>query len=361
MKYLNLPVDVIISKLGYEGSNNLIKSSEINQSTLPSHSKKIINEIRPYATYVVENRPFILFFDAVIQDENSFKEISKCIWNAQIPVAIFCGETSVKVYNGTALDFTDFVIKQVKEFSTEECSDTSDFSFWNIADPMFWAKYSEHYSNEKLNKKLLENISYLTSELKNRFHISFATRLVLRLIFIRYLIDRGVDLGYKNFSSDKEKSKKEKTLIILEIILPIILIILSAQKFKYIEKCNAEVCLLWIVYKYFSVFETINGFKIIPIIIYTYTLFHGLFLIKNDSKNHVKRMIFNLVLITVCFIITFVIIYCSSCTCCTRFQICASYRLCSINMSSNCSRCIISICITFTTRRTSITFVIIFG
>lgn len=44
MKYLNLSVDVIISKLGYEGSNNLIKSSEIKQSTVPSHSKRIINE-----------------------------------------------------------------------------------------------------------------------------------------------------------------------------------------------------------------------------------------------------------------------------------------------------------------------------
>ena len=209
MKCSNLPIDVIVSKLGYDNSNNFIKFSELNESPLPSHSKKIISEIRPYATYIVDNRPFILFFDAVIQDEDTFKAISKSIWNAQIPVAIFCGETSVRIYNGTSLDFSDLVIKQIKEYSTEECSNTSDFSFWNITDPMFWAKYSEHYSNEKLNKKLLENISYLTRELKNRFHISFATRLVLRLIFIRYLIDRGVDLGYKNFSSDKEKSKKE--------------------------------------------------------------------------------------------------------------------------------------------------------
>lgn len=132
------------------------------------------------------------------------------------------------------------------------------------------------------------------------------------IILLEIVLYISMKIKYKNEISKinnkfKEKSKKEKVLIILEIILPIILIILSTIKFKYIEKCNAEVCLLWIVYKYFSVFETINGFKIIPIIIYTYTLFYGLFSIKNDSKNHIKRMIFNLVLITVCFIITFVI------------------------------------------------------
>ena len=73
MKCSNLPIDVIISKLGYDNSNNFIKFSELNESPLPSHSKKIISEIRPYATYIVDNRPFILFFDAVIQDEDTFK------------------------------------------------------------------------------------------------------------------------------------------------------------------------------------------------------------------------------------------------------------------------------------------------
>ena len=174
MKCSNLPIDVIVSKLGYDNSNNFIKFSELNESPLPSHSKKIISEIRPYATYIVDNRPFILFFDAVIQDEDTFKAISKSIWNAQIPVAIFCGETSVRIYNGTSLDFSDLVIKQIKEYSTEECSNTSDFSFWNITDPMFWAKYSEHYSNEKLNKKLLENISYFFCH-KTGFTIDFYT------------------------------------------------------------------------------------------------------------------------------------------------------------------------------------------
>ena len=56
---------------------------------------------------------------------------------------------------------------------------------------------------------MLANITYLTEELKNTYHISFATKLVLRLIFIRFLIDRGVDLAYENFSNNIEQSKNE--------------------------------------------------------------------------------------------------------------------------------------------------------
>lgn len=203
MNKFSLPIDSIISRLGYENSNNLIKFSAVEDSSLSSHTKKIIYEICPYAIYVVDNRPFVLFFDSSIQDEINFKEISNRIWNAQIPVAIFCNEKSINVYNGTSLDLTDLLIKKVKEYNLEECSETSDFSFWNITNPVFWSKYSNDYSNEKLHKKLLDNISFLTNELKNKFHISFATKLVLRLIFIRYLIDRGVDLGYKNFTDRK--------------------------------------------------------------------------------------------------------------------------------------------------------------
>lgn len=122
----------------------------------------------------------------------------------------------------------------------------------------------------------------------------------------------SIKVKYKNElfpikNAFKEKSNLEKILIIFEIILPIIFIILSTLKFKYIEKCNYEVCLLWIKYEYISIFENIKGFKIIPIIIYSYTLFHGLFLINKNSETYKRKMIFNLLLTIICFIITFIV------------------------------------------------------
>ncbi|HEY4543641.1 MAG TPA: N-6 DNA methylase, partial [Tissierellaceae bacterium] len=45
--------------------------------------------------------------------------------------------------------------------------------------------------------------------MKNKYKIPFATKLVLRIIFIRFLIDRGVNLGYKRFGDNIEISQKE--------------------------------------------------------------------------------------------------------------------------------------------------------
>ena len=209
MRKFELPVDFVISQLGYDTSSNLYMPEKYQDSALSLHARKILSDLDPYAAYIVNDAPFIVFFDRIISDEIALKDISKRIWNAQIPVAIFCDENSVKVFNGSSINVKDYTIKQVREYAISECTAESDFSFWNIADPLFWERYLNDYSDTRLNKCLLDNISYLTNELKNTYHIAFATKLVLRLIFIRYLIDRGVDLAYQNFSADTISSKTE--------------------------------------------------------------------------------------------------------------------------------------------------------
>lgn len=204
-----LPIDRVISMLGYDSSKNLIKSNKYHDPLLSTQVKKVLSKINPYAAYMVDNSPFILFFNMSLSERDNLKAISKQIWNAQIPVAIFCDENTVSVFNGTVLDISDFTIKQISKYPIELCTEDSDFSCWNVSDPLFWMNYAQNYSEEKLNNILLENISYLTNELKNTYHVPFATKLVLRLIFIRYLIDRGVDLDYKSFSSDIQNSQDE--------------------------------------------------------------------------------------------------------------------------------------------------------
>lgn len=209
MKTFQLPIDKIIIQLGYKSSGNLFMSNQFQNAPLSPQSKRILKEINPYAAYIVDNAPFVLFFDKVINDDISFKKVSKQVWNAQIPVAIFCDESTVKIFNGLSLDDSNYILKQIEAYSTEDCNEISDFSYWQISNPIFWNKYNQIYSGTKLNQSLLDNISFLTNELKNTYHIKFATKLVLRLIFIRYLIDRGVDLDYGNFSTDISQSQKE--------------------------------------------------------------------------------------------------------------------------------------------------------
>ena len=209
MKTYQLPIDKIITQLGYESSSNLFIYDQINNAPLSLHFKKVLKEIKPYAVYIINNAPFVLFFDKMISDDIAFKNVSRQVWNAQIPVTIFCDENMVKIFNGLSLDMSAYTLSQIESSPIEDCNENSNFSYWQISDPVFWNKYVEAYSGTKLNQILLDNISFLTSELKNTYHLQFATKLVLRLIFIRYLIDRGVDLDYGNFSTNIRNSQAE--------------------------------------------------------------------------------------------------------------------------------------------------------
>lgn len=209
-----IPIDDVISKLGYRQSNNLFYFHNDICTSLSLHDKKMMSALRPYAYYVVDNRPFILFFDRQIDKDITFKNISRQVWNAQIPVVVFCDDSAVRFFNGTSLEYHSYCIREVDSVAYGECDEKSDFSFWNISDPLFWEKYNKAYSQERLNQSLLDNITCLTDRLQNTYKIDFSTKLVLRLIFIRYLIDRGVDLDYTGFDGDIQKSQNK----FLEII-----------------------------------------------------------------------------------------------------------------------------------------------
>lgn len=211
IKY-QLPIETIITRLGYENSENLVRYRNFSSTELSTHTIKILAEIKPYAAYILDKKPFILFFDKSF-DKKEFKQISKQVWNAQIPIAFFCDDNTVKVYNGTSLDMTSYLLDKVAEMDVDNCTAYTDFSYWEISNSSFWSKYSSKYSTTKLNEYLLSNITFLTGRLKDTYHIKFATKLVLRLIFIRYLIDRGVDLAYGNFSNNIEQSQKELLIV----------------------------------------------------------------------------------------------------------------------------------------------------
>ncbi|WP_394903323.1 HsdM family class I SAM-dependent methyltransferase [Clostridium butyricum] len=207
-----MPIETIITRLGYENSGNLVRYRNFSSTELSTHTMKILTEIKPYAAYILDKKPFILFFDKSF-DKKEFKQISKQVWNAQIPIAFFCDDNTVKVYNGTSIDMTSYLLDKVAEMDVDNCTAYTDFSYWEISNSSFWSKYSSKYSTTKLNEYLLSNITFLTGRLKDTYHIKFATKLVLRLIFIRYLIDRGVDLAYGNFSNNIEQSQKELLIV----------------------------------------------------------------------------------------------------------------------------------------------------
>lgn len=201
-------IDEIIKKMGYAESSCLkYRRDGFNSASLSTHTIKVLEELSPYAVYLVDDEPFVVFFEESFNQEEN-RKLNKKIWNAQIPVTIVCGTGDVKIYNGCSIDRKEYTLTQVEQLPVDKIDENSPFSYWDITSQNFWSKYTTQFSGEKLNDRLLSNLSYITEKLRNIYHVSFATKLMLRLIFIRYLIDRGVDLDYAGFSSDVQASRE---------------------------------------------------------------------------------------------------------------------------------------------------------
>jgi len=196
----------IINRLGYADSIKYKEGGNYNAASLNVQTTKILNDLSPFATYIVNNEPFVVFFDIPLDLEIK-KSQHKKIWNAQIPIAIFCSNSTVEIFSGFTLDRESHTLFLAEKLSFNDISESSPFSFWEITSPNFWREHEHSFEGRKLSRELFDNLSFFADRLRSIHNIQFATKLVLRLIFIRYLIDRGVDLDYHGFSSDIVASK----------------------------------------------------------------------------------------------------------------------------------------------------------
>ena len=204
-------IEVIIKKLGYKQSNNLFYYNDLyanNGLKISLQIQKNLRDIKPYAFYCIDNKPFILFFGH-IEDKEHRAYINKKIWNMQIPVVIYDDIDSIKIFNGSNLQFEKNELYLIENQNTNNLDKENEFSYWNINTKGFWNRYEQVYKNKKLNELMLDNIKYITEKLKNKYGLKFATKLILRVIFIRFLIDKGIDICYEGFSKDIEMSKKK--------------------------------------------------------------------------------------------------------------------------------------------------------
>jgi len=207
----------IIKKLGYENSENLYYFANINScKDLSFHDKKILYEIEPCAFFLVDKKPRVLFFDYLNEDDKKC-DLYRKIWNAQIPIVIFNERDSIKVFNGNAMSFQNIdnlCLDEICKVDITECDQLSPFSFWNITSEKFLRDYQNEFSKDTLNEIMLKNIQCITNKLKNQYHVKFATNLILRIIFVRFLIDRGIDIGFNGLGSNVEESRKSLLKIV---------------------------------------------------------------------------------------------------------------------------------------------------
>ena len=185
-----------------------------------SDIRKKLDILHPDAFYVFNNQPLILFFDFTsINNRNDENEIHKRVWSFNnSPIIFIIKEGEIKVYNALNYSKNDNSLEEII-LTNKDIEDK--FSFWNLQSgntfEWFYDRYKKTVLKKRVNQQLFENIKQTILILKDNFDLeeSLAKILVLRLIFIRYLIDRKIKIdtsfieGNENEIITRRKSLSE--------------------------------------------------------------------------------------------------------------------------------------------------------
>lgn len=135
-----------------------------------------------------------------------------------MPIIFVIKDTEVKVYNALSYSKKESSLEKIK-LSQEEINDK--FSFWNLQSGNTWKWLQDDYyesnkkkeSRKRVNEKLFQNIKEVRETLVdiNKSHSlndNEANSLILRLIFIRYLIDREIKIDADYISGKTTKDRR---------------------------------------------------------------------------------------------------------------------------------------------------------
>lgn len=203
-------IEAVIQRLGYHNSEKLFYLSDIDKCPdLSWHDRRVLHELAPYAVYIVDGSVLAVFLDDLNSREDV--ELHGKIWNAQIPIVISDEGNSIKIYNGKSMDLSvdkRIRLRDIASYDLSQCDEKIEFSYWNVTNSLSLDRYEKSMGKKNLNDFLIDNLKYITKRLKDEYNISFANKLMLRILFIRYLIDRGVNIGYMGLNDNVKKSQE---------------------------------------------------------------------------------------------------------------------------------------------------------
>lgn len=190
----------------YPASKWTIFSNEIRES---------LTIIQPDAVYHFNKQPFILFFDFTkLENKKRESTIHRQVWCFdKAPVMFLIFDDEVKIYNA---------FHYQKQYDSLERLDISNyeeqFSFWNLQSGNTWRWLQDTFYNRntkkyRVDQRLFDNIKKtrkkLTEDIKPGLEGKFANILILRLIFIRYLIDRNVKIDEQFITGNTLAERKD--------------------------------------------------------------------------------------------------------------------------------------------------------
>lgn len=172
--------------------------------------KKQLDILQPDTFYHFHNTPLILFFDNPA--DNDIPRIHKQAWCFnRTPVIFISRETNIDVYNAFHYEG-----RGLKTINIDEEDIVTHFSFWELRSGNTWKWIEENFFKGLIKKHrvdtcLLDNIRAAVRKLENKgIPLKTANVIILRLIFIRYLIDRGVIMDEKFIEGDPSEKENRK-------------------------------------------------------------------------------------------------------------------------------------------------------
>ncbi len=202
--------------------NKIVKWT--NTSDFSSDINSKLDKISPDAVYYFLNQPFILFFDRTINENLKLKteqQIFKEVWSwDKVPIVFFVYENDVKVYNAFHYQKNLDKLNSLELIDKPKDEIYKQFSFWNLQSGSTWNWLEQNFytkgkrniiSQQRVNQKLFDNIKYAREQITADKTVSpeLANLMLLRLIFIRYLIDRDVLID-EQFIKGKNKEERKQ-------------------------------------------------------------------------------------------------------------------------------------------------------
>jgi len=168
---------------------------------LSSEEELQLNKVEPDALYHFDKQPLILFFDLTNYtdiDKQQLK-IHRKTYSYDKPVIFIINQHEINIYNAFAYD------KKQKRLEKINSKHIHQFKFWKLHSGQTWEWFNNNifnrpnntkkYRTKRVHEELLNNIKKLRDLLSNTYSdaedVNF---LILRIIFIRYLIDRQVEI-----------------------------------------------------------------------------------------------------------------------------------------------------------------------
>jgi hypothetical protein len=190
----------IFDKLDINPKNGLLMLSNSlwdKEIDFPIRIKRLLNNIiKPNAIFCLDNKPLILFFE----NPTNRKELYKQIWNFnESPIVIIVEKGVVEIFNGFEYKKE---LESLTSIGNEKLLD--DFAYFKLVTGESWEKYqSELKYQNRIDHYLLNNINDARRILVNQHHLipRIANALIGKCIFVRYLIDRHVQINIEGFLS----------------------------------------------------------------------------------------------------------------------------------------------------------------